>query len=50
MLITFSTNYELTDETLSAGSVDISFIPYGAEVLLTATRKGLSIESDNQKE
>lgn len=56
--ISVGTNYESTGEALSAGSVDIGFIPGGtytiyddgAEVLLTATRKGLTIESDDPKE
>lgn len=56
--ITVGTNYEATGEALSAGSVDVGFIPGGtyaiyddgAEVILTATRKGLSVESDNAKD
>lgn len=56
--ITVGTNYESTGEALSAGSVDIGFIPGGtyaiyddgAEVLLTATRKGLSIDAEDPKE
>ncbi len=56
--ITVGTNYEATGEALSAGTVDVGFIPGGtyaiyddgAEVLLTATRKGLSVDSDNPKD
>ena len=56
--ITVGTNYESTGEALSAGTVDVGFIPGGtyaiyddgAEVLLTATRKGLSVDSDNPKD
>lgn len=52
--ISVGTNYEATGEALSAGSVDIGFIPGGtyvlyddaAEVILTATRDGLSVDSD----
>ena len=56
--ISVGTNYETTGEALSAGSVDVGFIPGGTyvlysdgcEALLTATRKALSVESDNPKE
>lgn len=56
--ISVGTTYEATGEALSAGSVDVGLIPGGtyvlyddgAEVLLTATRKGLSNDSDNSKE
>lgn len=56
--ITVGTNYEAVGEALSAGTTDIGFIPGGtyvlyddgAEVILTATRAGLSIDSDNPKE
>lgn len=55
--ITVGTNYEATGEAMAAGTVDVGFIPGGtyclyddaAEVILTATRKGLSIESDDPK-
>lgn len=53
--ITVGTNYEAVGEALSAGTADIGLIPGGtyvlyddgAEVLLTATRAGLSNDSDN---
>lgn len=53
--ISVGTTYEAVGEALSAGSVDIGLIPGGtlviykdgAEVLLTATRNGISVESDN---
>lgn len=53
--ITVGTNYEAVGEALSAGTTDIGFIPGGtyvlyddgAEVILTATRAGLSIDSDS---
>lgn len=53
--ISVGTNFEATGEALTAGTVDIGFIPGGTYVLyddgvepiLTATRKGLSIDSDN---
>ncbi|MEG0470897.1 MAG: phosphate/phosphite/phosphonate ABC transporter substrate-binding protein [Solibacillus sp.] len=53
--ITVGTNYEAVGEALSAGTADIGFIPGGtyvlyddgAEVILTATRAGLSSDSDN---
>ncbi len=56
--ISVGTNYETTGEALSAGSVDVGFIPGGtyvlysdgADILLTATRKALSVESDDPKE
>lgn len=56
--ISVGTNYEATGEALSAGTVDIGFIPGGtyalyddgADVILTATRKGLSIDSDSAKD
>lgn len=55
--ITVGTNYEATGEALSAGTVDIGFIPGGTyvtyddgvEAILTATRDGLSVESDDPK-
>src|SRR5690625_771996 len=51
--ITVGTNYEAVGEALSAGTMDIGLIPGGtyvlyddgAEVVLTATRAGLSIDS-----
>ena len=56
--ITVGTNYEAVGEALSAGTMDIGLIPGGtyvlyddgAEVVLTATRAGLSIDSDNPKD
>ncbi|CAM3483540.1 phosphate/phosphite/phosphonate ABC transporter substrate-binding protein [Marinicrinis lubricantis] len=56
--ITVGTNYEAVGEALSAGTTDIGFIPGGtyviydddAEVILTSTRAGLSIDSDDPKE
>lgn len=56
--ISVGTTYEATGEALSAGSIDIGLIPGGtytlyddgAEVLLTATRKGLSIDSEDPKD
>lgn len=55
--ITVGTSYEATGEGLSAGTIDIGFIPGGTyvtyddsvEVILTATRNGLSIESPDAK-
>lgn len=56
--ISVGTNYEATGEALSSGTVDIGFIPGGTyvlyakdgvDVLLTATRAGLSIEDENPK-
>ena len=56
--VTVGTNYEAVGEGLSAGTIDIGLIPGGtyvlyddgAEVVLTATREGLSVESDDAKE
>lgn len=56
--ITVGTSYEAVGEALSAGTADVGLIPGGtyvlyddgAEVLLTATRDGLSIDSDNPKD
>lgn len=56
--ISVGTTYEATGEALSAGTVDVGLIPGGtyvlyddgAEVLLTATRKGLSNDSENAKD
>jgi phosphonate transport system substrate-binding protein len=56
--ITVGTTYEAVGEALSAGTVDIGLIPGGtyvlyddgAEVILTATRDGLSIDSDSAKD
>ncbi len=53
--ITVGTNYEVVGEGLDAGTIDIGLIPgstyvlfdEGAEVILTATRAGLSIDDDN---
>lgn len=55
--ITVGTSFEAVGEALSAGTVDIGFIPGGtyvlyddaADVILTATRDALSIESDDAK-
>lgn len=55
--ITVGTNFEAVGEGLEAGTIDVGFIPGGtyvlysdgAEVLLTATRDGLSIDSDDPK-
>lgn len=56
--ITVGTSFEAVGEGLEAGTVDVGFIPAGtyilykngAQVLLTATRNGLSVDSDNPKE
>lgn len=56
--ISVGTTYEATGEALSAGSIDVGLIPGGtyvlyddgAEVILTATRKGLSNDSENPKD
>lgn len=56
--ISVGTSFEATGEAMSAGTVEIGFIPGGTyvtyddgvEAILTATRNGLSIESDNPKE
>ena len=56
--ITVGTSYEAVGEGLAAGTIDVGFIPGGtyvlydddAEVLLTATRDGLSIDSDSAKD
>lgn len=55
--INVGTTYEAVGEALSAGSTDIGFIPGGTyvlyddgvDVLLTATRSGLSIDSTDPK-
>lgn len=56
--ISVGTNYEATGEALSSGTVDVGFIPGGtyvlyskdgADVLLTATRAGLSVEDESPK-
>ncbi|MFC3040432.1 phosphate/phosphite/phosphonate ABC transporter substrate-binding protein [Virgibacillus xinjiangensis] len=55
--ITVGTNYEAVGEALSAGTTDVGLIPGGtyvlyddgAEVVLTATRAGLSVDSDDPK-
>lgn len=52
--ISVGTSFEAVGEGLNAGTLDIGFIPAGtyvlyrdgAEVLLTATRKGLSVDDD----
>lgn len=56
--ITVGTSYEAVGESLSAGTADVGLIPGGTyvlyddgcDVLLTATRDGLSIDSDIAKE
>lgn len=56
--ITVGTSYEAVGEALSAGTTDLGFIPGGTYVLyddgcdplLTATRDGLSIDSDKAKD
>lgn len=56
--IDVGTTYEAVGEALTAGTTDIGFIPGGtyalyddgAEVILTATRAGLSNDSDNPKD
>ena len=56
--ITVGSSYEAVGESLSAGTVDVGLIPGGTyvlydddvDVLLTATRSGLSIDSDNAKD
>lgn len=56
--INVGTTYEAVGEALDAGTTDIGFIPggtyvlydKGADVILTATRSGLSNDSDNPKD
>lgn len=56
--ISVGTSYEAVGEALSAGTADVGFIPGGtyvlyddgAEVILTATRAGLSKDSENPKD
>lgn len=56
--ISVGTTYEAVGEALGAGTADIGFIPGGTyvlyddgcDVLLTATRDGLSKDSDNPKD
>ena len=55
--ITVGTSYEAVGEALSAGTADVGLIPGGTyvlydgcDVLLTATRDGLSIDSDIAKD
>ena len=56
--ITVGTSYEAAGEALAAGTADVGLIPGGTyvlyddgcDVLLTATRDGLSIDSDNAKD
>ncbi len=58
VVITVGTNYEAVGEALSAGTADIGLIPGGtyvlyddgADVILTATRDGLSKNSDSAKD
>ena len=53
--ITVGTNYDATGEAMSAGTIDIGWLPGGTyalysddtEVILTATRNGLSNDSEN---
>lgn len=55
--ITVGTSFEAVGEGLNAGTLDVGFIPAGtyvlyrngADVLLTATRKGLSVNDDDAK-
>ena len=56
--ITVGTNYEATGEAMAAGTVDLGWLPGGTyalfsddvDVILTATRDGLSKDSDNAKD
>lgn len=56
--ISVGTTYEAVGEAMSAGTADVGFIPGGtyvtyedaADVILTATRAGLSKDSDNAKD
>lgn len=56
--ITVGTNYEVVAEGMSAGTIDIGLIPGGTfvlyddgvDVILTATRDGLTIDSDDAKD
>ena len=58
VVITVGTSYEAVGEALSAGTADIGLIPGGtyvlyddgADVILTATRDGLSKNSDSAKD
>ena len=58
VVIFVGTTYEAVGEALSAGTADVGLIPGGtyvlyddgAEVILTATRDGLSKDSDNAKD
>ncbi|WP_081647754.1 phosphate/phosphite/phosphonate ABC transporter substrate-binding protein [Butyrivibrio sp. VCB2006] len=55
--IVVGTSYESVGEGLSAGTIDVGFLPAGTyvlfddgcDVILTATRDGLSIDSDDPK-
>ena len=55
--ITVGTSFEAVGEGLAAGTIDVGLIPGstyvlyddGCDVILTATRNGLSIESDDAK-
>lgn len=56
--ITVGANYEAVGEALSTGAIDVGLIPggtyvlydEGAEVILTATRSGLSNDTDSPKD
>lgn len=56
--ITVGTNYDATGEAMSAGTIDLGWLPGGTyalysddtEVILTATRNGLSNDSENPAE
>ena len=56
--ITVGTSYDATGEAMSAGTIDLGWLPGGTyalysddtEVILTATRDGLSKDSDNAKD
>lgn len=56
--ITVGTSYEAVGEGMESGTIDVGFVPAntyllykdGADVLLTATRDGLSNDSDNPKD
>ena len=55
--ITVGTNYEATGEAMAAGTVDLGWLPGGTyalfsddvDVILTATRAGLSNDSEDPK-
>ena len=56
--ITVGSSYDAVGESLSAGTVDVGFIPGGTyvlydddvDVLLTATRNGMNVDSSNPKD